>query len=67
MFTHRERTIKNTTVAAAIANAKSVLKEKNITRYCSNAVINRDPKENITIEEASKLTEQIVSDTHFYG
>jgi hypothetical protein len=63
MFTYRERTVKNMTVGNAVANAKGVLKEKNITVYCSNAVSGRDLNENITMEEASKLTEQIVDDT----
>jgi hypothetical protein len=63
MFTYRERTVKNMTVAIAIANAKSVLKEKGVIAYCSNAVSGRDLNENITMEEASKLTEQIVDDT----
>jgi hypothetical protein len=66
MFTYRERTVKNMTVAIAIANAKSVLKQNNITNYCSNAVAGRDPKETLTVEEASKLTEQIVTDTRSY-
>jgi hypothetical protein len=66
MFTHREKTLKNTTVAAAIANAKSVLKEKGVTTYCSNAVSGRDPNEEITIEEASNLAERIIDDTRFY-
>jgi hypothetical protein len=67
MFTHREKTVKNKTVADAIAAAKSVLKERGITKYCINAVSRRDTNEQITVEEMSNLVEKIVDDTHFYN
>lgn len=67
MFTHREKTVKCTTVANAITSARNVLKESEITDWCANAVSGRDPKESITIEEASKLTERIVNDSRFHS
>jgi hypothetical protein len=68
IFTYKERTAKNTTVGKAVGAAKDVLRVKHkLHTLCTNCIGNMALSDEITIEKASQITEELIGDTVYYA
>lgn len=68
IFTYAERTVKSMTVAKAVKAAQDVLRVKhNLRTLCTNSISRLALSDEITIEKASQITEELIDDTLYYS
>ncbi len=65
-FTYKEKTVKNINVIFIIKQARDVLNDKKITGMCTNKLPD-DYEQLYTIEQASKIIEEVINDSIFYN
>ena len=66
-YTLAEKTEKKLDMNFIIGQARAVLKDRyNKTQFCSNALGRYHDSEKFTVEQASRLIEQVVDDTLYY-
>lgn len=65
-FTHKEKTVKNINVSFIIKQVRDVLNDKKITGMCVNKLPD-DYKQLYTVEQASKIIEEVIDDSIFYN
>ncbi len=66
-YTESETKVAKYTVADAVTAAKTILAQRNIRVYCSNAISGRELREKITLLELNELSQSIVDDTNYYA